>query len=101
MFSPIERFTALITAHVGRCNRINLDGKRQKAKSGRIDHRDHFFLTISANTESRVAATVGNGRTPMRSLLVRSPIAIALFWISAYLLITVLPLFILQRFSHQ
>lgn len=31
----------------------------------------------------------------MRSLLMRSPIAIALFWISAYLLITLLPLFIL------
>lgn len=31
----------------------------------------------------------------MRSLLMRSPIAIALFWIGAYLLITVLPLFIL------
>jgi predicted ferric reductase len=31
----------------------------------------------------------------MRNLLMRSPIAIALFWISAYLLITLLPLFIL------
>ena len=31
----------------------------------------------------------------MRSLLMRSPITIALFWIGAYLLITVLPLFIL------
>lgn len=31
----------------------------------------------------------------MKSLLMRSPIAIALFWIGAYLLITVLPLFIL------
>lgn len=31
----------------------------------------------------------------MRSLLMRSPIAIALFWIGAYLLITLLPLFVL------
>jgi predicted ferric reductase len=31
----------------------------------------------------------------MRSLLMRSPIVIALFWIGAYLLITLLPLFIL------